>query len=232
MPKESPNLRSLATEPQFDNDGDEVGERRISYWFFHGSEASHFADFLASSHHLIETIKTRKSVWRFIETGMNFLVKGFVSTGMEQLLWHIIAIEAVFGDDSKSAVNSRLQNRLANSLGWTKEDRDAVKKRFQKLYEYRSNLVHGSTPSGNVDESHLAQARDLAREAVFWSIQFWAHALNFLPQELGPDVRKAVLLLIDRPSDEWGSLIPVLKTVPDKFAAFRVPGYKPDFERA
>lgn len=78
----------------------------------------------------------------FIYAATRFMVKGFLSAGLDQLLWHITAIEALLGENSGNLLDT-LKRRLSMILGTTEKDRKATRKEFGELYDFRSRLVHG-----------------------------------------------------------------------------------------
>jgi hypothetical protein len=114
---------------------------------------------------LFEDLDFSEREWRFLDIGIGYLTKAFFADGLEQLLWHITAFEALFGESNRG-VTERLARRLAAILGGSEEQRKDVKKRFEQLYRIRSKLVHGA-PLEDAYVGHLREARSFARQACF-----------------------------------------------------------------
>ncbi len=53
------------------------------------------------------------------------LVKAFFAEGLEQLLWHITAIDALLGEDA-SGLKEKLARRTASILGKTEDEKEIV----------------------------------------------------------------------------------------------------------
>jgi hypothetical protein len=103
----------------------------------------------------------RPKQWEFIDNAMKFLAKAFFTEGLEQLLWHIVVLEALFvknGENKKEAI----KKRICIVLGENEEDK------IGKLYNLRSELVHGELNPAQVYTGDLWEARDLARRSVEW----------------------------------------------------------------
>jgi hypothetical protein len=109
-----------------------------------------------------------KSGWHFFETALNMLVKAFFTDELEQLLWHITAIDALLGE--KGDVTEKLARRVASILGKTEDQQTKLKDSFKELYNFRSALVHGKRfdDEDPVDVGHLRKARDFARQTFIW----------------------------------------------------------------
>jgi hypothetical protein len=63
---------------------------------------------------IVTSIRSHRALWEFAETALNFLLKGFLSDGFEQLLWNMVAMEAVGGQ--KGGSTRLLQRRIARYL--------------------------------------------------------------------------------------------------------------------
>jgi len=129
-PPAAPDLSDLPMEPTMDNSGEEVGEH--PYVAFDLSESeTEFRDFVKNVDALIERIN-RIPQWQFIDVALSFMEKGFTDSGLEQLLWHITAVEALMGERG-SGLTNRLMKRVSYILGNNEEDVAKIKKVFQKL---------------------------------------------------------------------------------------------------
>jgi len=119
--------------------------------------------------------------WRFAQTALGFLLKGFTTEGIEQLLWHITAIDAALGDKQRGG-SKRLADRASKIFG-PQKDRDEHRQQFEQLYSYRCDLVHGNVELADktVTRSHLSEARDFARGAVLWTLRYLNHVAENLP---------------------------------------------------
>jgi hypothetical protein len=109
-PTPSPDLRMLAKEGVLDNYGEEVGQRPIHY-MGSGTDGEQLSRFFVGCRESIGKVKKQRAAWKPLEAGLNFLVKGFSTVGIEQLLWHMTAIDAVLGGVGVST------NQLGNRLG-------------------------------------------------------------------------------------------------------------------
>jgi len=131
--------------------------------------------------------------WHFLELAVTYLVRAFQTEGLDQLLWHMVAIESLVGGEP---IRKTVGHRLARILGSTNSDRKAIKKQFNHLYDLRCDLVHGnpwgtaesrvqdrllgSLPGrtrvlGSVPATDLADIRRLARRAILWFAHWLAH---------------------------------------------------------
>src|ERR1035441_5315342 len=79
----------------------------------------------------------------FIDTALGFLLRGLLANGADQVLWNIAAIEAVFGEKVEGLVRL-LKSRVSRVLGHNERERKEISKRFDALYAFRSDLVHGN----------------------------------------------------------------------------------------
>jgi hypothetical protein len=113
QPRRAPDLSRLAS------DTDEVEGWRIC---LDGTEAEAFRDFMERTGALFQELKLPNNDWRFLDIAVGYLTKAFFEDGLEQLLWHITALEAVFGE-SKRGVTERLARRLASILGSSEEEK-------------------------------------------------------------------------------------------------------------
>ena len=145
---------------------------------------------------------------------MSFLVKGFFSKGLEQLLWHITALEALFGED-RPGLTQLMARRVALVLGETETQKKEISNHFEELYKLRSRLVHGSELKSEVWEGQLKVARDLTRRSLLWFLSFlveFSKVGKCLPPEILAE-RKELLAVIDSHSGAIIQLAKILKSV-------------------
>lgn len=156
--------------------------------------------------------------WKFIDTSMGYLAKAFFTEGLEQLLWHITTLEALFGEKSKG-IGETVKIRVSNILEKDKNKRKEIRKKFDDLYDLRSELVHGKTESKQVYVGHLWQARDLARRSVVWFLNYLL-ALHAKLDSAGIPIedfprREEILVSLDLEEQEKKRLKILLENLPD-----------------
>lgn len=219
-PRPGPNLATLRMEPDFDPyTGEVLGERRMQGILLDEGEAEQFACFLRGTSDLLESIQPYRKAWRFIDTAMDFLLKACVTQGVEQLLWHMTAIDAVVGQNKPSRTE-RLRRRVSNILGGSENERKDFSERFEELYKYRCALVHGNADLADrkIYLGHLAEARDFARCVVVWMLHYLGHlARSILPGTAGVPSRDDLLNLIDLESDRHRYSAAMLNSLPPTF---------------
>jgi hypothetical protein len=165
----------------------------------------------------------------FIQAARRFMVKGFFSTGLDQLLWHITAIEALLGENTGNLVDT-LKRRLTIILGTTEKDKKAIRKDFVELYDFRSRLVHGDLGDlGGLHPGHLITARQMALASLLWMAQWlWLMVKNW-PQDQAMPSRENILRFLDMPPDGRLQLKAMLDSLPQaipplpRLALFRDP---------
>jgi hypothetical protein len=209
-PNSLPDVNVLSTQPSFNENGEEIGHRPVVSIYVEGDEfrtnlerIANFLDFSASE---------RSSQWLFLDTSLNYLCKAFFAEGLDQLLWHLVAVEALLGDKSESGLTNRLARRIGYVVANNDQERSRVKRLITKedgLYQLRSDLVHGNSKLVNkkVYLGHLREARELARRSILWFLEMLnqykssqATACNESPQ--GISTREEILAAIDLLSNE------------------------------
>jgi hypothetical protein len=94
----------------------------------------------------------------------HFLVRGFVTTEMDEILAHITTIEAALGLQSdyrgKGGATKRMAKRVAALLGAAADGQD-----FERLFNFRSAFLHGRA-MGAIPGRDRLLARRLARRVV------------------------------------------------------------------
>lgn len=90
----------------------------------------------------------------------HFLVRGFLSNGIDEFLAHIMVIEAALGMREKK-MTDRLATRLSTLLGSNTAGDD-----FRKLFDLRCQFVHGRTMKSAIPGEDRLRARQLARQTA------------------------------------------------------------------
>jgi len=196
-------------EPWFDQNQVEVGETPADWYELDRVQTETFEAFIYRVHDKLRVIRAVGESWHFIDTSLRFLTKGFVSDGLEQLLWHITALDALLGE-RRPPLGDRLARRLAAIYSDNSDVRDRVRATFSELYGFRNELVHGRTFTKAAHHGHLRAARALARQATLRMVETLAHLaqesqagrLGFVPAreeileglEIDPDGRLADII--------------------------------------
>ncbi len=215
-PKRSPDLSMLKTEFVRGDEGDvEIPFREVN---LSPGETESFKKFVCRWHEILSGLKTKENGWQFFELALDYLTKAFFTEGIEQLLWHMIVIEALIGE-KQPGLTERLASRLSNILKETNEKPEDLKKCFKKLYDLRCDLVHGKRPP-EAWLGHLRKAREVSRRTLLWFLQFLAglqQALASAPSTGGSPTRKDILTSIDLEREDRARLQSLIGLLPDKF---------------
>ena len=146
-----------------------------------------------------------------------------MSRGPEELLWHVTVLEALLGDEG-SGVTKRLAPRLCMILAGNHEERQIIKKRFDELYAFRCDLVHGRARKGKPYIGHLRMGRALARDSFLWVLHFLHHVRGEFQKGRGdkrlPD-RKTILALLDQKKSVVDEFRWLLDSLPREFPYVR-----------
>jgi hypothetical protein len=182
-------------------------------------ETHNFKSFLNKIMDLLVLIKDDQNKRKFLKIALNSMVKAFFTEGLEQLLWHMISLEALLGEKGEGTAE-RLSRRLSNILGKTNDEKKSVKKIFKELYNFRCDLSHGNTFKKPVYTGHLWVARELCRKVLLWFVNYLAaiqieiqknSALENIPS------REDILTLIDQDATSRKHLTFLLANLPDDF---------------
>ena len=158
-PPGTPDISSLTSEPIFDpQTGEKVGEIPELMSVLGTGQTEDFKTFIQHTGTLLSALRVQPSDWQFLENALNYFVKAFFTTNLEQLLWHITTLEALLGD--KESSTALLAKRIATILGKTNDERKTITKEFKALYDLRSALVHGRSIDGQLYQKHLDKTRD------------------------------------------------------------------------
>lgn len=122
----------------------------------------------------------------------HFLVRAFLSDGIDEVMAHLIVVEAAFGTEAdhnrklrlagdlrKESATRRVAARLSAAIG-----KSGAAKEYLDLYEMRCTYIHGRHEGRIISTQQRVLARRLAREA--------ANALVDLAQK--PQSRENILL--------------------------------------
>lgn len=224
-PSPSPDTSVLCQEAFFDHEGEYLGDRPCVYTHFSGDEAAAFGEYILSAQALMDFARPREDCWPFLRVALGNLKKAFFTQGLEQLLWHITALEALLGEKGEG-VTERLARRIALILAGTDRQRKEIRKEFKALYAFRSNLVHGNTFENETYRSHLYTARELARRSTFWFLNYLACVAGEGDDCASLPQREDLLRLIELSSASRVHLGNMLTKVPAAFPC--VDDWNPD----
>jgi hypothetical protein len=123
------------------------------------------------------------------------------------------------GEDATS-LTEKLARRIAAICGKTEKEKDSLRKKFKKLYTFRSDLVHGNQFKNEVYSVHLREARDFARRTLVWFLEFLAIIQDGISRSRGninyPN-RNLLLKLLDMDATERSQLKTLLQILPPEF---------------
>ena len=135
---------------------------------WNAAKANEFERLLAKALRALDGIRPHQQEWAFMDVALRFLGRAFTSEGIESLLWNMTAVDALLGEDRRGT-KALLSGRVGKMLG------EPQKAKFKALYEIRSDLVHGNAEfKHKVLMHHLGTARELARLAAVWILQYLA----------------------------------------------------------
>lgn len=222
-PPLAPNLALLDREPYINPwTGEEEGVKPTHWISFNETEAEQFVARVRYLDQLLVATGRALETWHFVRRAFGFLVKGFFSSGLEQLLWHMTVLEALFGEDQPGIVK-RLRRRIGVVLASTETERRELGKHFDELYEFRSRLVHGDDFEKQVWEGHLREARDMARRSLLWFLNLAQVAINTTTTGL-PDgllKRQEIMALIDLDRKATDRMAKVISLAPSDFPSIK-----------
>ncbi|MFQ5904868.1 MAG: hypothetical protein ACE5JO_14390, partial [Candidatus Binatia bacterium] len=92
----APDLSQLEWTSVLDaRTGEEEGEGPEVLIDLDENRTRSFKDFVIRVGNLLSGIKFKENNWEFLEVALGFFTKAFFSEGLEQMLWHIITLEAL-----------------------------------------------------------------------------------------------------------------------------------------
>lgn len=222
-PSNVPDLSVLETTDVEDTLTHEPVEVPAIQFSLNTSETIQFKKFIQKTKDILDNLKINENNWKFLEIAQNYFIKATFSTGLEQLLWHFVVIEALLGDD-KPNLTSRLASRLASILGRNENERKYIKKNFKELYKIRCNLVHGNPFDEKVCVSHIYDIRNLARRSLVWFLYYLSYIHARIPDIRNPQnipTREDILTLIDMERGRMARLDRLIETLPAEFPYIR-----------
>lgn len=175
-PFQSPNYPkghdTLTWEPDFffdESSGEEIETEKPTRYPVDSEKAnSIYSELSDNSWHEVESAMATSAFNPLI---VHFLVRAFMSEGIDEFLGHISAIEAALGmkSDHDQRARPRLHGknpgatiRIANRLSVLLKTSDAGQV-YSQLFGIRSDFLHGR-PVGEISSAHRLAARRLARE--------------------------------------------------------------------
>ena len=167
-------------------------------------------------HLRLETDNTR---WPFLKVAIDNLIKAFFADGLEQLLWHITALEALLGEPGPG-VTASLARRSAAILSTTEKERNECRKNFRELYDLRSALVHGHQFKEDVHRERLFETRMMVLRVTIWFVHYLgkiAARINEGSWKNKVPTQKDFLTLLDRSEAGRERLSALLSNLPYGF---------------
>lgn len=135
------------------------------------------------------------SDWSFIDVAFESLARAPSRDSLEELLWHIVVLEALFG--KQGSVTATIKRRLG-LVFQNKMTRPADL--FGRLYRIRCDLAHGNVSRNNVPGGDILKARALARRSIIWFVNYLLTVINVLKEDSTITVpnREKLLTILDR----------------------------------
>lgn len=221
QPRAMPDLSVLETETRCDQQGEEY-EVPAVYAEVEEEACHRLGDFCLRVGQFLREFGPDHS-WHFFEVGMTYIVRAFLTWGLDQLLWHVTALEALLGEGVNEPIRSTVGKRLGTILGETRSAQKTIKSRFNDLYDLRCDLVHGNRVVSSVAASDLAELRTLARRTGLW----FAHWLRAIESEAQADTsvllprRRELLTMLDLGEDQRVQIARLLRRLPTSFPRIR-----------
>jgi hypothetical protein len=117
-PHPTPDLSALDLAPVAYNlpNGEVFDGEEIPIWIdFDEDNTHHFKFFVQHKEQYFAELKPREYGWEFFERAIAYFMKASRSTGLEQLLWNIITMEALLGENKKGG-NKIFKGRITRIL--------------------------------------------------------------------------------------------------------------------
>ncbi|MHA2062468.1 MAG: hypothetical protein ACW963_09295, partial [Candidatus Sifarchaeia archaeon] len=184
-------------------------------------ESESFKSFIDGVSEKLSVISSETPEWDFVERAIKYFLKGFLSQGLESLLWHIAVLEILLGQRNQIVEN--LTRRLAILLGDTNAKRLHLKNLVKVLYEVRSALVHGKGLSEEAQWTHLSIARNLARKTLVWFLNYLKYMKDEQRRSKTVELPslKDIHLLLDLAYEGKLSIADLIKRLPDEFPCIK-----------
>ena len=220
FPERMPIIPELETEPLPDPETqEELGRVPLVNVYLDQAETQHFVTFMKHIGDMISSLEKDSDSWSFLEIALGYFVKAFLAPpNLEQLLWHIVVLEALLGEGPEG-VTERLARRIGLILGKDESERQKISRRFRKLYEVRSSLVHGRSQS-RADVAAIIDAYRFSRLAIIWFLNYLSNIQSEIAKcKTGERVpnRQEVLMLLDVDADRRTHLRWLMDRVPSDF---------------
>ena len=138
IPEMPRDLEPLPTVPKEEWEEDYIEE---SIWFDRKKEL--YLKKLVKKVQSVARVTAAVTEWNFIEIAMGYLGRAFLTEeGLDQILWHVAVLDALFSEEN-AGVRRAIRPRIGTILGASEAEKKDVQKRFDELYAFRSELVHG-----------------------------------------------------------------------------------------
>ena len=222
-PRSPPDCSKLVTTPWIDPDTkDEVGYGiPIVIFDLNESRVAAFEQCIQRADECLRHLRleTEDTHWPFLKVAIGNLVKAFFTEELEQLLWHITALEALLGERGPSLTAS-LAKRSAAILGATEKERKEWKKKFDELYDLRSALVHGRQFEKDIHRKQLFEVRMMVLQITIWFVHYLgeiAARINEGSWQSEVPKREDFFTLLDRSEADRVRLSELLSNLPTGF---------------
>lgn len=184
-PRRSPDLSELRLITKFYPSTKEYDIYPESAFTFEYHEIDKFKNFIRDIDKSLSILKLHSEAWNLVDSALGFFLKAFFTKGIEQLLWHITALEALLIERGEPITKS-LANRVSVILGNTNAEKKNIVKDINRLYEFRSAIVHGRKHDLTVWVGELFKARSYSRKILIWFLNCLSLIAEDLPQDLEP----------------------------------------------
>ncbi len=214
----APDISILVTDSFTDSRTGKEVEKPYTLINLSKDETKLFKEFIQNTVNLYNKLKIEENNWQFVEIALRFFIKAYFTGDIEQLLWHVTALEALIGEKGQG-ITKRLSQRIASILGKDDKERETLKKQFKELYSFRCDLVHGNYSQKQTYIGHLRIARNLARQIIIWFMHFLVNIQENNPNQIFK--REEILKLIDLDKNSRGRLSLLLGSLPKEFPCVR-----------
>jgi hypothetical protein len=124
QPSPVPDIKTLDYEPQFDQEGEQIGDR--PYYNIEIEDAEEFSGILHGINGMLTSVRSAPA-WTFVELALNLFLKAYFANDLDQLLWHITVIEALLGEQREGqGLTALIKRRVTNIFGLTNNERKEI----------------------------------------------------------------------------------------------------------